>query len=104
MGLGKTITALSLIYGDQRNTFYKEKEGVLTGKNLYVTITAVLPNEIESLVRKHVHEPLNYIIIDRENRKQQRDLSRYDIVFTSYETLKSEYKEFQHYGYTNKGE
>ena len=63
MGLGKTITALSLIY-DTIDTI-KTKKGTIVGKNLYVTISTVLPNEIEGLVRKHVRPPCDYIIIDR---------------------------------------
>jgi hypothetical protein len=59
------------------------------GKNLYVTVATVLPNEIENLVRKHLKPPLNYIIIDKDNRKLSKPLQKYDIVFISYETLKS---------------
>lgn len=98
MGLGKTITALSLIYDINGSKFVPPKKGVLCGRNLYVTIPTVLPNEIEELVRKHVRPPLNYVIVNATNRKQLRDLTSYDIVFISYETLKSEFKDFEESG------
>jgi SNF2 family DNA or RNA helicase len=84
MGLGKTLIVLSLIYDDEMDTFTRPKKGVLTGKNLYVTVGTVIPNEIENLLRKHVKPPLKYIIIDKDNRKLSKPLQDYDIVIVSY--------------------
>lgn len=53
----------------------------------------MVPNEIENLIRKHVRPPVNYYIYDRSTRKLNVDLSRFDIVVTSYRTVVSDFSD-----------
>lgn len=49
-----------------------------------------------------MHLPYNVLFYNQETRKSVVDFSKYEIVFTSYETLRSDWKEFLKVGYTDK--
>ncbi|KAK4221420.1 SNF2 family N-terminal domain-containing protein [Podospora fimiseda] len=101
MGLGKTLTMLSAILTSSFHAFEyvssnqpadpESGEEVRQGGPLYVTATlVVMPSEYE--IKRHTLEDsvFYYKYHGKERHKDPRDLSKYEIVLTTYGTIAAE--------------
>ncbi len=91
MGLGKTVSAFAIMaepFVPRINTATQ-----LYGRNLFITIPSMVPDEVENLLQKHMRPPINYYIYDKSSRRLNVDLSQYNIVVASYRTVVSDFND-----------
>ena len=88
MGLGKTVSAFALMM--EADLWKKSGRSPLQAHNLFITIPGMVPTEIEYLIKKHIGE-VSYYIYDRNTRKLNIDLGRFELVVTSYRTVVSDF-------------